>query len=167
MAVSLWKIWNTVITWCRGGSFHKCVLDIAASGLNAGFLLDMFELPDVLVKVEVTEVLAAMWAVAIGVTHGLVEGCTSPCNNLSSVCWHTVPCWCIGTLLGTCLIVGWSPVSIQCCTIPICPRSDSPDKKISVNSSKMLVSSFLCELLRFRAPGRTVWTLRASFVSAS
>ena len=43
MAVSLWKIRNTVITWCRGGSFHKCVLDIAASGLNAGFSLDMFE----------------------------------------------------------------------------------------------------------------------------
>ena len=38
----------------HGGSFHKCVLDIAASGLNAGFSLDMFEVPDVLVKVEVT-----------------------------------------------------------------------------------------------------------------
>ena len=99
-------------------------------------------------------------------THRLVEACTTPCNNLSSMCWHTVPCWCIGTLLGSCLIVGWSPVSMQCCTIPVCPRSDSPDKKISVNSSKMLVSSFLCELLRFRAPVRTVWTLRASFVSA-
>ena len=54
MAVSLWKIRNTVITWCRGGSFHKCVLDTAASGLNAGFSLDVFELPDVLVKVDVT-----------------------------------------------------------------------------------------------------------------
>ena len=54
MAVSLRKIRNTVITWCRGGSFHKCVLDTAASGLNAGFSHDMFELPDVLVKVDVT-----------------------------------------------------------------------------------------------------------------
>ena len=28
------------------------------------------------------------------------------CCNMSSTCWLTVPCWCIGTLLGACLIGG-------------------------------------------------------------
>ena len=87
----------------------------------------------------------------IGAAHGLVEGCTTPCCNMSSTCWCAVPCWCIGSLLGVCLIGGWSPVLIRCCTIPVRPRSDGPNEKMSVNSSKRLASPFLCERLRFMA----------------